>query len=514
MHDLTQKPLRIPPAFQEYAEKHDIYSLYQTLLKQLIIQRPSKPLDTMIQFLQQEQKEPTTSTGDDRNTNNSSSLKIVIVGPPLCGKSRLARLLAAQLGLEYMSPWMIAHEAMEAGSALGKQAKSYLYTKQNIPDSLLLGLLVEKINKSNAAENHVKGSGWVFDGFPRNRDQALACQMAGIIPTHVLVLEGEKEEFMARLDGMRINPETGETFHVEFDPPSGDQEGDAELVGSDHSLMRIEEKFAQYQRSFPGFELCYKNRIFKINGQQSKDDVLKDVLHLVQFKEKQIAPHPTRALIFGPPGSGKTTIAERLEDKYGIVVVDVGRLMDQKAQEFSDIGDAIRKCCNGGEKKNIPPALILEVVKARVQESDCVAKGFILNGVSTPELLDCFVASGEESTNARQQLALNRVIVFEQPEELSCTRKCLRWTDPHTGNQYHSQENPPPNEEIAARLVQHKDDTEKRVQAQLKCYNAYKGKVSDAFGDISQFFDSSKPIYMIFQTVESRLIRPFPRKFD
>ncbi len=52
--DQTTKPLLIPPQFSLYAEKHEIFELYQRILKTLIVNMPADPLTHLIEFLKKD----------------------------------------------------------------------------------------------------------------------------------------------------------------------------------------------------------------------------------------------------------------------------------------------------------------------------------------------------------------------------------------------------------------------------------------------------------------------------
>ncbi|TPP62615.1 hypothetical protein FGIG_12494 [Fasciola gigantica] len=77
-----RKPIRIPPEYVQYADKHSIFRLAQNLLKALIIDRPDDPLSYLIEYL-------------EKNYCESSSL--FILGPAYSGKRTLAELLAFKL---------------------------------------------------------------------------------------------------------------------------------------------------------------------------------------------------------------------------------------------------------------------------------------------------------------------------------------------------------------------------------------------------------------------------------
>jgi adenylate kinase len=84
------------------------------------------------------------------------------------------------------------------------------------------------------------------------------------------------------------------------------------------------------------------------------------------------------AIIFGPPGSGKGTYASILEKKLGIVKVSTGDMVREEESRGTDLGKKMKEYKDRGEL--VPDEIIIEVLKRRISEPDCIEKGFILDG--------------------------------------------------------------------------------------------------------------------------------------
>ena len=91
--------------------------------------------------------------------------RIVLLGPPASGKGTQGRRLASALGLGYLSTGALLREAMEQGTALGKQAEPILARGGYLPDDLMCPILGEWLDRQSG--------GWVLDGFPRSLPQAI-----------------------------------------------------------------------------------------------------------------------------------------------------------------------------------------------------------------------------------------------------------------------------------------------------------------------------------------------------
>ena len=145
------------------------------------------------------------------------SMRIILIGPPGSGKGTQAKRLAKKLGIQHISSGALFRNAAVQGSSLGKEAESYMKKGLLVPDELATGLVMERI-KQSACKN-----GFILDGFPRNLSQAkaLATALNEIIRPiqHVFVIELADEDVIARITGRRMDPESGNIYHMRFDPP-------------------------------------------------------------------------------------------------------------------------------------------------------------------------------------------------------------------------------------------------------------------------------------------------------
>lgn len=93
-------------------------------------------------------------------------VRLILCGPPGSGKGTQAAELAAQLGVQHVSPGEIFRTAVAQQTELGQQVQSYMDRGQLVPDELVINLMRERLQQPQVA------SGWILDGFPRNQAQA------------------------------------------------------------------------------------------------------------------------------------------------------------------------------------------------------------------------------------------------------------------------------------------------------------------------------------------------------
>lgn len=173
-------------------------------------------------------------------------------------------------------------------------------------------------------------------------------------------------------------------------------------------------------------------------------------------------------ILFGPPGAGKGTQAERLRSDFQLPYIATGDMLRENVKEGTELGTVANEYMKAGDL--VPDDVIVAMVAERLQEEDA-RDGFILDGF--PRTID----QAEALDNQLDELGrrITAVLLLDVPDEevvrrLSGRRVCLK-----VGHNYHVELDPPKREGVCdqdgTRLVQREDDQPEVIRNRLRVYH-------------------------------------------
>ena len=156
-------------------------------------------------------------------------MNLVLLGPPGAGKGTQAAKIIEKYGIPHISTGDILRSNIKEGTPFGKKAKEYMDKGELVPDSLVIEIAKERLDRDDCRE------GFLLDGFPRTVTQAKALDDHLAVKDkkidHVLDIKVEKEELIIRLTGRRVCRNCGATYHAVNIPPK--EEGICDICGGE-----------------------------------------------------------------------------------------------------------------------------------------------------------------------------------------------------------------------------------------------------------------------------------------
>lgn len=205
----------------------------------------------------------------------NNDVRLILVGPPGAGKGTQAKRLVDTLGIPHISTGDMLRAARAAGTELGKKAGELMDKGMLVPDEVVIGLVMERIAQPDAQ------SGFMLDGFPRTRPQAEALDETmkknGVALDAVVLIEVEDAKIERRITGRRCATETGDIFHVEFNPPPENVEVVQRKDDTSEAVRaRLEKYHAETAPVVPYYDA--QGLLRRIDGDRAPDAVTQGIL--------------------------------------------------------------------------------------------------------------------------------------------------------------------------------------------------------------------------------------------
>jgi adenylate kinase len=174
-------------------------------------------------------------------------------------------------------------------------------------------------------------------------------------------------------------------------------------------------------------------------------------------------------ILLGPPGAGKGTQAERLQEDFPLLYLATGNILRAAVAEETELGRKAKEYMDNGDL--VPDEVIIGVILDQLRDEDG-ADGFLLDGFPRT------VGQAEALDESLQQLGrkLTAALLIDTPDDEVVRRISGRRVSVKTGRVYHVDFDPPKHEGVCdvdgSRLVQREDDSETTVRKRLAVYHA------------------------------------------
>jgi len=202
---------------------------------------------------------------------------IIFLGAPGAGKGTQAAIVAKELNMAHIASGDLFRQALEQGTELAIQAKSYMEKGMLVPDPISIRMVLEHVSAPDCE------LGVIFDGFPRNLqqaealDKALAQQAKAI--DKVVYIKVSEEELLKRLSGRWICRRCQAPYHTINSPPKVwgkcDKCGGELYQRPDDTAQTVKKRLQVYfAQTAPLIDYYTQSgKLLEINGEGGVDEV-------------------------------------------------------------------------------------------------------------------------------------------------------------------------------------------------------------------------------------------------
>ena len=203
------------------------------------------------------------------------SMNIVLLGAPGAGKGTQAAKLVEEFKMPHISTGDMLRAAVKAGTPLGKKAKSYMDAGELVPDDVIIGLVIDRLQEPDT------DVGFILDGFPRTSAQAVALDAElGKLERPLdaaLLVDVDPEVIIKRLTSRRMCKECGYIGSVA--DASCPKCGGEMYQRDDDNEATVRNRLEVYEKSTSPLIDYYRGSelLVSIDGDRNPDDVYADV---------------------------------------------------------------------------------------------------------------------------------------------------------------------------------------------------------------------------------------------
>lgn len=151
-------------------------------------------------------------------------MNVLFFGPNGSGKGTQGAILKDKYAIPHIESGAIFRENISGGTELGAKAKAYIDRGDLVPDEITIPMILDRLKQADCAK------GWLLDGFPRNRNQAVkldeALKSAGLALNIVIEIILDRQIAKNRIMGRRLcvnDNNHPNNIYIEAIKPNGDK---------------------------------------------------------------------------------------------------------------------------------------------------------------------------------------------------------------------------------------------------------------------------------------------------
>ena len=399
-----------------------------------------------------------------------------MLGMPGSGKQQIMEQLAKSFDWKPISTGKLIREHVEKKGAYADRIAACMKDFDFVDDEIVIELVQEQVKIYEK-----KCQSWIIQGFPRTKVQANSLQQMGVIPDKFVNLNITKAKSHEHIMYTTVQ---GENAHI-----VGDQ--------ADEACNKIYNEQEMHQNAVID---TFNQFVYQCDAcDKPEEAVVEDLKRMLRIRFRSNAPRrPPKIIVIGPPGSGKTTQAQKAADTFGLVLVSPTRILREEAERNPPIKIKIQEAMEKGEQ--IPDEILLRLIDQRINQSDCRVNGWILEGFPQTE--------SQVNLLKSMRIKPSLVCMFEQNCDESVRKLGNRRVDPMTGESFNVEVAPPKTNAQLNRLVSQKDDTEEIVRTRYALWSDNITMLEENYKEVLLSVSTDRNIDAVFETIKDAIENP------
>ncbi|MFP9192545.1 adenylate kinase [Natrialbaceae archaeon A-CW1-1] len=204
--------------------------------------------------------------------------RILILGAPGAGKGTQSATISDHFDVEHVT----TGDALRSNKQMDishldleyETPAEYMDQGELVPDEVVNAIVDEALSSAD---------GFILDGYPRNLEQVEALEGMTDLDV-VLALDVSEDELVHRLTGRRMDPETGDIYHLEYNPAEDPAVEERLVQREDDSEETVRERLRVYRENTEPVLEYYEDKgvLERVDGEQAPDEVWEDVRAVIE----------------------------------------------------------------------------------------------------------------------------------------------------------------------------------------------------------------------------------------